>query len=125
MMPAVVDLERVRRARAGLRALAADHPELTEPAARRRLAAWLADEARGERMMPKPKLPDEERLMVTLGLRLTADEAARLDALVERIPIASRHSIARAALRIGLDALEADPARVVMPAAKPRRPPRR
>jgi hypothetical protein len=125
MMPAVVDLDRVRRARAGLRALAVDHPELTDPAARRRFAAWLAEEARGERTMPKPKLPDEERLMVTLGLRLTAEEAARLDAIVERIPIASRHSIARAALRIGLEALEDDPTRIVAPARKPRRPARR
>ena len=36
----------------------------------------------------------------------------RLDALTESIPIASRNAIARAALRIGMAALEADPSQL-------------
>jgi hypothetical protein len=63
--------------------------------------------------MPKPKLPDDVVLAHTIGLRLTRDEIERLDALVRRLPIASRHSIARACFRAGLDILEADPARVI------------
>jgi hypothetical protein len=62
--------------------------------------------------MSKPQ-PKNHARTTTLGLRLSAEEGARLDAIVERVPIASRHSIARAALRIGLDALEADITRLV------------
>jgi hypothetical protein len=64
---------------------------------------------------------DEERLGSTLGVRLTADENARLEALVARVPIVTKHAIARVALRIGLEALEADPARYLIgPAPKPK-----
>lgn len=63
---------------------------------------------------------DEERLGSTLGVRVTADENERLEALAARIPIASKHAIARVALRIGLEALEADPARYLF-AAPPKK----
>lgn len=38
---------------------------------------------------------------------------ARLDALVERIPMATRSGLAREAMRVGLDVLEEDPARLI------------
>jgi hypothetical protein len=47
---------------------------------------------------------------VQLGLRVTPADAARIKALAERFPIATEASIARAALLIGLDAIEAQPA---------------
>lgn len=37
----------------------------------------------------------------------------RLDALVERVPISNRNAIARVALRMGLEILEADPTKLV------------
>lgn len=63
--------------------------------------------------MPKPKKPDEERLSKTVGVRLTDADVDRLDALLARVPIASRNSIAREALLMGLGLLEADPARLI------------
>ena len=70
-----------------------------------------------------------------LGLRVSADDMARIDALAGRLAIGTRHGIARAALRLGLDAIEKDPAillsgravparveRGVMSAAVPRSP---
>ncbi len=53
------------------------------------------------------KAPDAARRMA-LGLRLTKEELSRLDAVVAKIPIASRHSIALVALRIGIEVLEED-----------------
>jgi len=49
----------------------------------------------------------------SLFLRVTSEDFERLDALVEQIPIANRSSLAREALRIGLDAIESDPAMLV------------
>jgi hypothetical protein len=116
MTRGAIDLARVRRARDALRALAASHPELTDLTTRRRFAEWLTNEGSGDQAMPKPKVADDVRLEVTLGLRLTAEEGTRLDALVARVPIASKHSIARAAFRLGLDILEENPARLVVAA---------
>lgn len=45
-----------------------------------------------------------------LGVRVSPDDLARIDVLAERLPIGTRHAIARFALRIGLDAIERDPA---------------
>jgi hypothetical protein len=70
--------------------------------------------------MPKPKKPDAERLARTVGVRLTADDVARLDALLARVPISSRNSIARAALLLGLAELEADPTRLISGPVKPK-----
>lgn len=53
---------------------------------------------------------DKEGLTEMLGVRVSADDVARIDALADRIPIATRHAIARHALRLGLDAIERDPA---------------
>jgi hypothetical protein len=44
-----------------------------------------------------------------LGVRLGTEDMARLDALAERMPIATKHGIARIAIRLGLDAIEANP----------------
>lgn len=60
-----------------------------------------------------------------LGLRLDADDVARLNALTARMLLGSRHSLARAALRLGLDAIEANPAVLLGGAAKGRRAPER
>ena len=54
----------------------------------------------------------DDNLSRQIAIRLSDDDMARLDALAESIPIASRNAIARAALRIGLAALEADPAQL-------------
>ncbi len=51
----------------------------------------------------------DDRLARQVAIRLSDDDMDRLDALAESIPIASRNAIARAALRIGLAALEARP----------------
>lgn len=53
---------------------------------------------------------EKEALGEMLGVRVSSDDLARLDALVQRLPIGSRHAIARFALRVGLDAIERDPA---------------
>lgn len=67
---------------------------------------------------------DDDRLARQVALRLSEDDMARLEALAETIPIASRNAIARAALRIGLAALESDPSQLFATKrtkAKPRR----
>jgi predicted DNA-binding protein len=56
---------------------------------------------------------EDERLSHQVAIRLSDEDLGRLDALGERVPIASRNAIARAALRIGLDALEENPGRLV------------
>ena len=43
-------------------------------------------------------------------LRITASDLQRLDDLADGIPIATRSSLAREALRLGLEAIERDPA---------------
>lgn len=65
-------------------------------------------------------MPKDEKLTEALYVRVAPDDLGRLDALVRRIPIASRNAIARAAMRLGMSALEEDPARIL---ASP--PPRR
>lgn len=54
----------------------------------------------------------DDRLARQVALRLSEEDMKRLDALADSIPIASRNAIARAALRIGLAALESDPSRL-------------
>ena len=53
-----------------------------------------------------------DRLARQVAIRLSEDDITRLEALTETLPIASRNAIARAALRIGFAALEADPSRL-------------
>jgi hypothetical protein len=59
-----------------------------------------------------------------LGIRIDAEDVARLDALTERMLLGSRHALARAALRLGLDAIERDPT-VLVGGAKGRKAPTR
>lgn len=54
----------------------------------------------------------DDRLARQVALRLSEEDMKRLDALADSIAIASRNAIARAALRIGLAALEADPSQL-------------
>ena len=63
--------------------------------------------------LPMAKKKEAETRRVMVGVRLTSEDADRLKTLHARIPIASRHAIAREALRIGLAVLEKDPARLV------------
>lgn len=60
-------------------------------------------------------------LDAALYLRVGSEDVQRLDALVERLPIASRNAIAREAMRLGIALLEEDPARLVVRSTKPRR----
>jgi hypothetical protein len=53
--------------------------------------------------------PTEDALGGMLGVRVSSDDLARLDAIVSRMMLGSRHAVARAALRLGLDAIERDP----------------
>lgn len=46
-------------------------------------------------------------------VRLSEGDMQRLEALVARVPIGSRTGIARAAFRLGLATLEADPTKLV------------
>jgi hypothetical protein len=55
----------------------------------------------------------DDKLARQVALRLSEEDVNRLDALTDSIPIASRNAIARAALRIGLAALEADPSQLL------------
>jgi hypothetical protein len=64
----------------------------------------------------------DDRLGRQVALRLSDEDMKRLDSLADSISIASRNAIARAALRIGLAALEADPSQLFSSKkAKPRR----
>lgn len=67
---------------------------------------------------------DEVRLDVVLNIRVSKKDADDLDSLCDRIRISTRHGIARAALRLGMRALEGDPSLALMAgsdAPKPRR----
>lgn len=52
---------------------------------------------------------DDDTLSVQLGVRVTAADAERIQALAERFPLFKGNAIARAALLIGLDAIEDSP----------------
>ena len=64
---------------------------------------------------------DDENLSVQLGIRVTPTDADRLTALAERFPLATRNAIARAALAIGLEAIEENPLILLGEAPKKRR----
>lgn len=106
-MSRIIDLDAVRRARAALAELVAEHPELTEPEARARLATYLES--------------NMAELTEALYLRCAPEDIERLNALAERLPLASRNAIARAAMRIGLAAIEADPAKALVAAPAPKK----
>lgn len=48
-----------------------------------------------------------------IAIRVLPEDYERLDVLAERLPFVSRHALARAALKIGLSALESDPKRLL------------
>lgn len=50
-----------------------------------------------------------ERLDQQIAMRVSAEDLSRIDALAERIPIATR----LASLRFGLELLEANPGRII------------
>lgn len=52
-------------------------------------------------------------LRAQLTIRLSKKDLERLKQLAERIPIASRNAVARAALRLGIRVLEANPERAM------------
>ncbi len=83
MTAAVVDLVAVMRARAELVALVAAHPELTQPAARERLAAALPDLM--EYDVSQPLDPNQTGTATTVGVRLPPDLLAAVDAEVVRL----------------------------------------
>ena len=57
------------------------------------------------------EMAEEDKLTINLGLRVTAEDLERIDALADKVPVASRHSVARHAMRMGLALLEEDPQR--------------
>jgi hypothetical protein len=57
-------------------------------------------------------------------LRCSGEDMERLDALVQRIPMATRSGLAREAMRVGLDVLEEEPARLITGTGR-RQPPSR
>lgn len=63
---------------------------------------------------------NDERLERQIAIRLSEEDLQRLDKLAERIPIASRNAIARAALRIGLAVIEENPARALAAPSEPK-----
>ena len=63
---------------------------------------------------------DRDGLSEMLGVRVSADDLARIDALAERLPIGTRHAIARFALRVGLDAIEHNPGLLLGGGGKPK-----
>jgi len=54
-----------------------------------------------------------KNLTQMIAIRVTTEDTKLLDDLAERLPVASRHAIAREALRIGLAALDDDPTQLV------------
>jgi hypothetical protein len=67
----------------------------------------------------------EGRLDRQLAIRVSHEDVQRLDALKKRIAIASRNAIARSALRLGIELLEADPARAMSEPGAKKPPPKR
>jgi hypothetical protein len=64
-------------------------------------------------------MSSDENLTVMLAFRVAQAEMDRLEKLAERMPVLSKTAFARAALLLGLDAIEKDPAKVLTrPVAK-------
>jgi hypothetical protein len=73
-------------------------------------------------MKPKATSP----LNTQVALRISEDEAERLEAFASAHPIVSKHAIARFALRLGMDQLERNPGLLLSgPPARPRGRPRK
>ena len=65
---------------------------------------------------------DDDKLEKQIAIRLSEEDVDRLDALTKRFPIASRNAIARAALRLGMAAIEKDPMQLLSSDAPPPKP---
>lgn len=77
-------------------------------------AAYGTDVARTKSRTAKKTTTRTTRGLANLvAVRLDDEDFARLAALAERIPVASRHALAREALRLGLTALEREPERLL------------
>jgi hypothetical protein len=61
----------------------------------------------------RPPRGAREPLGRQLAIRLSDTDLNRLQAVAERVPIATRNAVARLALRLGLEALEKDATRIV------------
>ena len=109
-----VDLAAVKRARAGLSELVRAHPELTLSEAQARLSRRLAEEF-GQEEKPMSRRKTAAELDQVVHFRVTPDDLARLGALAERFPMFSRNAISRAALRVGIAAIEGNPALLLEP----------
>ena len=72
----------------------------------------------------RDQMGSREKLTKQVSVRLSEPDMERLDALADRISNSSRNAIARAAIRIGLAELEANPTKLVTE-AEPRPPHRR
>jgi hypothetical protein len=66
-----------------------------------------------ESMGRSKKEPGKALTGKPLNLRTSDDDTARLDAMVDRVPILTKHAIALACMRIGLTAVEQDPTLLV------------
>jgi hypothetical protein len=69
----------------------------------------------------RSKTTEDENLSIQLGIRVTPTDADRLTALADRFPLATRNAIARAALAIGLGAIEENPLILLGEAPKKKR----
>jgi len=66
-------------------------------------------------------VPDRATLDEQLTIRISGRDLARLESLGKRITIASRNSIARAALQLGISILEKEPERILQQSARGRK----
>ena len=71
--------------------------------------------------MARPKRDDDENLSVQLGVRVNTRDHDRIKALAARFPITTGNGVARRAMQIGLDAIEADPT-LLLESTKPTPP---
>lgn len=112
-----VDLRAVARIRGELADLVRANPELVSAEKRDRLAGFLRQQHEGA------MATGDDRLTQVLPVRVHPDDLARLDALEQRLPL-KRQDLARAALRLGMAAIERDAAALLSPDALRRVPPK-
>jgi hypothetical protein len=106
-----VELDAVRRARAELAQLVAEHPELTSPDAQARLARHLsATERLTTDIMGGTADDMASNARPAVNIRLEPGLIEALEMAAAAVPALSRHALCRASLYIGLAAIAADPA---------------
>lgn len=114
MSSGLVDIAAVRVGREELAALVCAHPELTSPEAQARLASHLSDTnalTLDSATSTVAGMPATSRRAVNIRLEETLIRA--LEATAKAVPVLSRHALCRAALHIGLAAIQKDPAVVL------------